>query len=159
MLINSLKLKYKRKAKKSIGRGGKKGTYSGRGGKGQTARSGSHIDPLFEGGRSSLIDHMKKIRGFKSPHDKLFPVDISKIEKNFSDGATVNERTLLNSGIVRKKKIGGGIKILGSAELKKKFTIGREITLSARSKAAIEKAGGSIEAGGREREAKNKKQA
>jgi large subunit ribosomal protein L15 len=58
MQINTLKIKTPKKKRKTIGRGGKKGTYSGKGNKGQKARSGSKLDPLFEGGRSTLIDHM-----------------------------------------------------------------------------------------------------
>ena len=66
MQIHNLKIQYPKKKRKIIGRGGKKGTYSGKGGKGQKGRSGVSIDPLFEGGRSSLIDRLKKIRGFKA---------------------------------------------------------------------------------------------
>ena len=69
MQIHELNTK-KRKAKKTIGRGGKRGTYSGKGNKGQKARSGGSMDPLFEGGRSSLVERMKKLRGFKSTHAK-----------------------------------------------------------------------------------------
>ena len=53
-----------RKEVKRIGRGGKRGTTSGRGTKGQ-GENGKKKDPLFEGGRSTLIDRMKKSRGFK----------------------------------------------------------------------------------------------
>ena len=58
------------KDRKRIARGGQRGTTSGRGSKGQKACSGGNVDPLFEGGRSSLIQRMKKLRGFVSPHKK-----------------------------------------------------------------------------------------
>ena len=61
MQIHQLKLA-KRKKTKTIGRGGKRGTTSGRGTKGQGAHN-KHKSPLFEGGRSSLIERMKKLRG------------------------------------------------------------------------------------------------
>ena len=76
MQIHQLKLK-KRKKRKTIGRGGKRGTYSGRGNKGQKARSGGNVDPLFEGGRSSLVERLKKVRGFKSPHAKKININLN----------------------------------------------------------------------------------
>jgi len=144
MQINTLKVKTKRK-RKTIGRGGRKGTYSGRGMKGQKARSGAHIDPLFEGGRSTLIDHMKKKKGFKSRKPKAFPVDIQKIDKKFKDGDIVNRESLIKSGIVGKIEKNVCIKILGNCSIKKKVTIAKEIKVSASVKQAIEKAGGKIE--------------
>ena len=54
MQIHELKVKAK-KTKKRIGRGGKRGTYSGKGNKGHKARSGGNVDPLFQGGSTSLM--------------------------------------------------------------------------------------------------------
>lgn len=144
MQINTLKVKTKRK-RKTIGRGGKKGTYSGKGMKGQKARSGGNVDPLFEGGRSTLIDHMKKKKGFKSLAEKAVPVSLEKIEKNFKDGETVSRETLAKVGIIEKINKSRRIKILGVGELKKKVTIAIGIRVSASAKLAIEKAGGKIE--------------
>lgn len=146
MQANTLKVKTKRK-RKTIGRGGKKGTYSGRGMKGQKARSGAHIDPLFEGGRSTLIDHMKKKKGFKSLREKAVSVSLEKIEKNFKDGESVNREMLTKLGIIKKINKSRRIKILGVGEIKKKVTIAKEIQLSSSAKLAIEKAGGKIETG------------
>lgn len=144
MQINTLKVKTKRK-RKTIGRGGKKGTYSGKGMKGQKARSGGNVDPLFEGGRSTLIDHMKKKKGFKSLTEKAVPVSLEKIEKNFKDGDVVNREALTKLGIIERINNSRRIKILGVGELKKKVTIAKEIKVSASAKLAIEKAGGKIE--------------
>ena len=144
MQINTLKVKTKRK-RKTIGRGGKKGTYSGKGMKGQKARSGGNVDPLFEGGRSTLIDHMKKKRGFKSLAEKAVPVSLDKIEKNFKDGEIVNRETLTKTGIIERINKSRRIKILGTGELKKKVTIAIGIRVSASAKLAIEKVGGKIE--------------
>jgi len=94
MQINTLKIKYPKKKRKTIGRGGKKGTYSGRGSKGQKARSGSAINPLFEGGRSSLIDHLKKVRGFKSRNKKFVEVQVSQLGKLFKDKEAVDVKSL-----------------------------------------------------------------
>jgi large subunit ribosomal protein L15 len=143
MQIHELKLK-KRKERKTIGRGGKRGTYSGRGNKGQKARSGASIDPLFEGGRSSLIERLKKVRGFKSRNAKKTVVKLSQLEKSFSDAAEITVATLIESKLVSKKDSADGIKILGVGSVTKKFTIGKGILLSESAKNAIIKAGGKI---------------
>jgi len=145
MQINTLQLKNKKKKRKTIGRGGKKGTYSGKGNKGQKARSGAHVDPLFEGGRSTLIDHMKKKRGFKALDKKLATVSLAKLENKFPDGAVINKDALIKSKIIDRIDAEKGIKILGGDKITKKFTIDKEIKLSASAKEAIEKSGGKIE--------------
>lgn len=146
MQINTLKIANKRKAKKFIGRGGKKGTYCGKGNKGQKARSGAHVNPLFEGGRSTLIDHLKKAKGFKSLRSRTIVVKIERLEKKFKDGAEINKETLKKAGLISQVEAQGKIKILGKAVLAHKFTINKEIFLSAETKAAIEKAGGTMQA-------------
>ena len=144
MQTNTLKLNNKRKKRKTIGRGGKKGTYCGKGNKGQKARSGAKINPLFEGGRSTLIDHMKKKKGFKSGKIKAIAITLEKIEKKFKDGEVINKESLIKSKIVDKIDAKGGIKILGNKKITKKFTIDKEIKLSASAKNEIEKAGGKV---------------
>jgi large subunit ribosomal protein L15 len=131
MQIHTLKLNHPGKKKKNMGRGGKKGTYSGRGNKGQKARSGAHVDPLFEGGRSTLIDHMKKKRGFKSLFKKALVIDLAKIEKNFKDGEMVDREALIKAGLIGKMKSATHVKILGKSTSKKKFIFGKEVTASA----------------------------
>ena len=145
MQINTLQLKNKKKKRKTIGRGGKKGTYSGKGNKGQKARSGAHVNPLFEGGRSTLIDHMKKKRGFKALDKKVATVSLAKLENKFPDGAVINKEALIKSKIVDRIDAEKGIKILGGGKITKKFTIDKGIKLSASAKAAIENSGGKIE--------------
>jgi large subunit ribosomal protein L15 len=145
MQVNTLKPSLKRKKRKTIGRGGKKGTYSGKGNKGQKARSGAHVDPLFEGGRSTLIDHMKKKRGFKALDKKKTTVALAKLDKNFKDGDVVNKETLIKAKIIDRMGAEAGVKILGGGELKKKLTIAKEIKISASVKIAVEKAGGTVE--------------
>jgi large subunit ribosomal protein L15 len=145
MQIHTLKLK-KRKARKSVGRGGKKGTYSGRGNKGQKARSGVSIDPLFEGGRSSLIDRMKKIRGFKAIKTKNLTVDIIKLSQKFKNGENVNQETLIKKGFFDKMEMQGkNVKILGNSSLKVKLKIDPRILISSAARKAIEAAGGEIQ--------------
>jgi large subunit ribosomal protein L15 len=143
MQIHQLILK-KRKPKKTIGRGGRRGTYSGRGNKGQKARSGASVDPLFEGGRSSLTERLKKVRGFKSRAPKKSVVKLFDLEKNFKDGDVVSIETLIAAKVISKKDSKDGAKILSTGELTKKLTIGKELLLSQSAKDAIIKAGGKI---------------
>ena len=143
MQIHELKLAA-RKDKKKIGRGGKRGTYSGRGNKGQKARSGGNVDPLFEGGRSSLVERLKKLRGFKAVYAKKQNVNLSDLEKNFKAGETVSIDTLVKAGVLSRIESKDGVKILGGGELKKKLSIDKDILLSKTAQAAIEKAGGTI---------------
>jgi large subunit ribosomal protein L15 len=130
MQINTLQLNNKRKAKKTIGRGGKKGTYSGKGMKGQKARSGAHIDPLFEGGRSTLIDHMKKKRGFKSLSKKPAIVKFAALAKKFENGATITIEDLVKNNLVKKVEAKNGVKILGPKDGKNTFSFEKGIKVS-----------------------------
>jgi len=145
MQANNLKLKISRKRRKFVGRGGKKGTYSGKGNKGQKARTGAHVNPLFEGGRSTLIDHMKKKRGFKAINKKAFPVNISRLEKKFKEGEIISRESLMKAGIIDKIEAKGKVKILGGEKLTKKLTIAKDVLISASSKEMVEKAGGKVE--------------
>lgn len=144
MQANNLKPKNKRKKRKTIGRGGKKGTYSGKGNKGQKARSGAHIDPLFEGGRSTLIDHMKKKKGFKSRNIKFTIISLKKIGKKFKEGDVVSIESLIKAGLVGRIEASLGVKILGKADSIGKLSIDKDILLSSSAKESIEKAGGKI---------------
>lgn len=142
--INELKIN-KKKSRKRIGRGGKRGTFSGRGMKGQKSRSGVSIDPLFEGGRSSLIERLKKMPGFKSTHPKKNNINLNDLERNFKSGDTIDVKGLVKIGLVdRIKAKRARIKILGDGKIAKKFIIDKDILLSKTAKDAIEKAGGEI---------------
>ena len=143
MQIHQLKTK-KRKARKTIGRGGKRGTYSGKGNKGQKARSGAKIDPLFEGGRSSLIMRLKKVRGFKAFVAKKNVIKLETLEKKFKNGDTVSMETLVAADLVKKTEAKNGVKILNTGKFSKKLIIAKNILLSKSAKDAIIKAGGTI---------------
>lgn len=138
MQIHELKIS-KRKNRKRVGRSGKRGTYSGRGMKGQKSRSGVSINPLFEGGRSSLMERLKKMPGFKSPHPKKININLNDLERNFKAGDAVSIDNLVKTGLVGKIEAKRGVKILGGGKLTKKLTIGKNILLSKSAKAAIEK--------------------
>lgn len=131
----------KKKVKKRVGRGGAHGTTATRGTKGQKARSGSGKGKTFEGTKTPLWRRTPKLRGFKSIYAKNNIVNVSTLEKNFKDGATINAKILLEKGLITKIK--PRVKILGNGELKKKFIIDGCI-VSKSSEEKIKKAGGEI---------------
>ncbi len=122
MQLHQLKLKHKTKKKKRIGRGGKRGTYSGRGMKGQKSRAG-------RGPRPALRDIIKKIpkkRGyrFRSVKDKPQILNLKDLEKHFKSGDKINAKTLLEKGLI--VKVRGKmpeVKILGKGKITKKLEI------------------------------------
>lgn len=130
-----------KKKVKRVGRGlGSTGTYSGRGQKGQRARSGGRKG-LKLLGMKRIIMSTPKLRGFKSPYPKMIAVKISSLDKKFADGERVTPKTLLEKGLVGKMKV--AVKILGDGELKKKLVI-EGCAVSASAKEKIEHAGGTI---------------
>jgi large subunit ribosomal protein L15 len=140
MQIHELKVN-KRKSRKRIGRGGKRGAYSGRGMKGQKSRSGAKKNPLFEGGRSSLIDRLKKTRGFKSAHPKKININLNDLEKNFKDGDTVSIKSLVKLRLISALEAKKGVKILGDGKLTKKLSIDKNVLLSKSAEKAIKNSG------------------
>jgi large subunit ribosomal protein L15 len=146
VLINQIKPKNKLKSKKRVGRGGKRGTYSGRGMKGQKSRAGAKI----KSEKREAILRIPKRRGvgFKNRPSKtkelVVGVNLGVIDRSFRDGEIVSPKTLLKHGIIRKK---AGrvpeVKILASGRLTKRiYLVGLDYSKGA--KELIEKAGGSI---------------
>lgn len=129
----------KKKGRKRIGRGGKRGTTSGRGSNGQKSRSGGAVDPLFEGGRSTFLERLKKVRGFKSIHPKKCLVKLSDLERAFSDGETVTVSLLIEKKLAPKIALSYGVKILATGSLNKKLTLSKEIFASEKAKKSFEK--------------------
>jgi large subunit ribosomal protein L15 len=128
---------------KRVGRGAGSGSgkTSGKGHKGQNARSGGGVKPGFEGGQMPLQRRVPK-RGFVN----IFRTEYANVNicelNQFEDGAVVDTQALLESGLVRKEL--DGIKVLGNGELTKKLTV-RVKKFSETAKAKIEKAGGKVE--------------
>ena len=142
MDLHNLRPKTETKREKRIGRGGKRGTTSGRGTKGQKSRAGHRIRPAVR----DLMMKIPKARGFnfKGFKGSFISVDLAVVEAGFNPGEKVTPRTLLERGLVSFKK--GAlpkVKILGDGDLKKKLEID-SCVVSASAKAKIEKAGGSI---------------
>lgn len=117
------------------------GKTSGKGHKGQKARSGGSIRLGFEGGQMPLIRRLPK-RGFNNAEFKIrFAVVNLDALNEFENGTTVDEKVLLEAGLIRRPY--DQVKILGSGELKKKLSITVN-KASVTAKAAVEKAGGSL---------------
>ena len=118
------------------------GKTSGRGGKGQTARSGSSIRAGFEGGQMPLYRRLPK-RGFNNARHttRYLPVNMEALNR-FEEGSRVDEAALRKAGLANGNA--DGIKILGNGELTRKLTVcAHAFSASARSK--IEARGGSCE--------------
>ena len=109
--------------KKIVGRGSGSGLgkTSGRGQKGQNARSGGGVSPVFEGGQLPLYRRLPK-RGFSNHDFKTVYAVINVGDLNvFNDGDVVTPALLKEKGIVKKQL--NGIKVLGNGTLEKKLTI------------------------------------
>ena len=132
------------KSKKRVGRGigSGLGKTSGKGHKGQNARSGGGVRPGFEGGQLPLFRRLSK-RGFNNYNFRTVyaVVNVGDLER-FEDGTTVTIEMLKESGLVNKEL--DGIKILGNGKLTKKLTV-KENKLSNTAKEKIESVGGKIE--------------
>lgn len=130
--------KNSKKKKKIIGRGGKRGTYSGRGLKGQKARSGT--SGFKRRGMKGLIEATPKLRGFKSRNPKNEVVNLSDLNK-YKDGDKINPKILKKAGLV--DKIENGVKVLGKGEISVKINVqGCKVSKSAEEK--ITGAGGRV---------------
>ena len=145
------KLAPKRGAKKSkvrVGRGESSGLGKtcGRGGKGQTARTGGKVARHFEGGQTPLYRRIPKI-GFLSWKkitgvNRFYAINLSILDK-FENGAVVDDAALLARGYGRSSRKQGGFKVLGTGKLSKKLTV-KVSAISEQARKAIEAAGGSV---------------
>ncbi|MBM7704947.1 50S ribosomal protein L15 [Metabacillus iocasae] len=132
-----------RKERNRVGRGtgSGNGKTSGKGHKGQNARSGGGVRPGFEGGQTPLFRRLPK-RGFTNINRKEYAVVNLDALNRFEDGAEVTPELLIETGLVSKAK--AGIKILGNGTLNKKLTV-KASKFSSAAKEAIEAAGGTTE--------------
>ena len=143
MLNNLSPVQGARHSKKRLGRGIGSGIghTSGKGTKGQNARSGGGVRPGFEGGQLPLFQRLPK-RGFHN-HNKVVYSVVNVEDLNvFDNGAVVDADAIVKAGLV--KEVKDGIKILGNGELTKKLTV-KANKFSESAKKAIEAAGGVAE--------------
>ena len=150
--LHTLKPAQPRHARKRIGRGlgSGKGRYSGRGLKGQKARSGSHKMPAgFEGGQMPIDMRLGKLRGNTSADAMPIgpfrtysqPVNLRDLEERFDAGSEVTPETLKAKRLIRKVSV--DVKVLGVGELSKALSVSAH-GFSKTAKEKIEAAGGSV---------------
>ncbi len=145
MQFHELKRQHKNKRSVPVGRGGKRGKTSGRGGKGQTARAGHKIYPQIR----DMMKRIPKLRGrgkssFKSFQEKATSVNLGTLARAFESGAAVTPETLFSAGLISKRSgTLPRVKILGAGALAKKLTVSG-VAVSASARAAVEKAGGKV---------------
>ena len=134
-----------RTSAKRLGRGigSGLGKTSGKGHKGQWARSGGGVRPGFEGGQMPLIRRIPK-RGFNNHFRKVYSIVNLSVLENFEAGSVVDINVLNEKGLIKLVKDGKGLKVLGNGALTKALTVKAE-SFSASAKEAIEKAGGKAE--------------
>ena len=130
--------------RKRVGRGAGSGLgkTSGKGHKGQNARSGGGVRPGFEGGQLPLFRRLSK-RGFNNYNFRTVyaTVNVGDLER-FEEGTTVTKELLIEAGLVKKEL--DGIKVLGNGELTKKLTVKAD-KFSSTAKEKIENVGGTTE--------------
>ncbi|HHE76877.1 MAG TPA: 50S ribosomal protein L15 [Candidatus Parcubacteria bacterium] len=146
MQLHQIKPKNKIKKGKRVGRGGKRGTYSGRGIKGQKARAGHKLAPVIR----ELIKKHPKLKGYRygsksfKPREQVM-VSLKEIDKNFKSGDVVSPKILIERGLVSKVKTKAPkIKILANGSISKGI-IFKDCDFSAAARELVEKAGGKIE--------------
>lgn len=147
MQLHEIRPKHKSKKTKRIGRGGKKGTYSGRGIKGQRSRAGRKFKPAIR----ELIKKYPKLRGYKqklkvkNKRLKIDTINLEVLEKKFKDGETVSPQILLERKIIcRIKGRLPEVKILNKGKLTKSLTV-QDCLTSKKAKEIIEKNHGVVE--------------
>ena len=146
MKLHNIKLRVTEKLRQRIGRGGKRGSYSGRGVKGQKSRSGRKLRPA----QRDLILRIPKLRGFRNKIKKDKPIifnlkDLYRAIKTNSkpnSPLTVNKEFLIQSGVVSAGYT-GEIKMLSQGDINIPLAIDG-IAVSKRTREKIEKAGGKI---------------
>lgn len=142
MQTHELKPIHKTKSKKRVGRGGHKGTYSGKGMNGQSSRAGRKMVPIIR----EIIKRYPKLKGYRRETMPDFSaiVNLDILDKKMRDGDIISPENLIKKGIVSmiKGKI-PEVKILGTGKISKKIIV-EKCKVSKSAKESIEKAGGSI---------------
>ncbi len=132
-------------SKKRLGRGigSGLGKTSGKGHKGQWARSGGGVRPGFEGGQMPLIRRIPK-RGFNNHFRKVYSIVNLSVLEGLEANSVVDMQVLNEKGLIKVLKDSIGLKVLGNGTLTKPLTV-KAASFSASAKEAIEKAGGKAE--------------
>ena len=145
MQLHQVRSNHRKKKPHRVGRGGKKGTTSGRGTKGQKSRAGARIRPAIK----DFIKKLPKLRGrskhsFKSFRSKPLVINLYIIDKKFNNQQIISPKTLFEAGLIRKE---GGrlpdVKVLSEGKFSKKLLF-KDVAFSKKAKEKIVKAGSTI---------------
>ena len=138
MQVHELRTKFKTRKEKRVGRGGKRGTTSGRGQKGQKARAGHSLKPA----ERDLIQRIPKLRGSKNKRKSApaLVIAVGEIER-FAENGALTPAILVAKGFM--KKTTDRVKILDGGECAKAISVSG-IPASKTAKEKIEKAGGKV---------------
>ena len=143
MQLHNISSTHRKYAKPRIARGGKRGTYSGRGQKGQKSRSGHKIRPA----ERDLIQRLPKLRGFGNKPHKMpsLVINLGELERLIGRGVlTLVSPESISRALNLRRSSGRDIKILGDGALSRPITVrGVKVSESARKK--IVAAGGKVE--------------
>lgn len=146
MRLHELKLTHKNKPRKRVGRGGKRGTYSGRGVKGQKSRAGRRIRPA----ERDLILRLPKRRGVKNKPKSAKPtvLNLKALSLALKSRASGKQPLLLNKSFLKEvallpARFRGEVKILGVGEIKTAVRV-EGLKVSASAKEKIRRAGGEV---------------
>ncbi len=137
MQIHNIKKPEDKKGIKRVGRGGKRGTYSGRGIKGQKARAGHKIPSQIR----EIIQHFPKLKGvkFRPVSKEATVINVGDLER-ISKSGEITKDSFVEAGLIKKRS--EPVKILGDGKVKKAYNVKVPVSKSAKEK--IEKAGGKV---------------
>ncbi len=139
MQIHELKSDHKHKSPKRVGRGGKRGTTSGKGQKGQKSRAGHRIRPA----ERDMIQQLPKLKGVKNKISKEFGTIVIKTSQleRFAENNKITTDILIKKGIIKNKR--QPVKVLYDKDPKASFSL-ESIKISGKAKDAVTKAGGKV---------------
>ena len=139
MQLHEIQSRFKRKKTKRVGRGGKRGTFSGHGTKGQRARAGHRIRPA----ERDLLARLPKLRGVKnkSLFKKPKVINLDSLSKLFAAGETVDKNALMKKKQIR--RVSSLVKIVGDGTMTHAVVVSK-IPLSVSAMEKIKKAGGTV---------------
>ncbi|HCH36232.1 MAG: 50S ribosomal protein L15 [Chloroflexi bacterium] len=146
MQVHNVRSAQNRTKRKRVGRGdASRGTYSGKGMKGQKARSGGGVRPGFEGGQNPMIKGLPRLRGFKNPFRTEYQVvNVDRLNALPAEINELSPATLESLRIIRHAD--KPVKILGFGEISRPISISG-VQVSGTARAKIESAGGSVQEG------------
>jgi large subunit ribosomal protein L15 len=133
----------KSRKRKGRGHGSGLGKTAGRGYNGQKSRAGGAKSNGFEGGQTPLARRLPKLPGFRNINRvEYVPINVDRLDANYSDGETVDHDSLAAKGII--KRSDSLVKVLGGGELSKQLTV-KVDKVSVSAAAKIQAAGGKVE--------------